>query len=161
MLASVNGAAAGIGCALALACDLVIAAESSFFLLAFVNIGLVPDGGATATVAARIGASRAAEMAMLGERVPAPQALDWGLINRVVADAELEATSAELLARLAGGPTLAYKPHQGAAEPQLLRRLRRQLDAEAAAQREQGHSTDFIEGVIAFSEKRPPRFSGA
>ena len=160
VLASVNGAAAGIGCALALACDLVIAAESSFFLLAFVNIGLVPDGGATATVAARIGASRAAEMAMLGERVPAPQALEWGLINRVVPDAELESASAELLARLAGGPTLAYRRIKELLNRSSYPHLAEQLDAEAAAQREQGHSTDFIEGVIAFSEKRPPRFSG-
>ncbi len=160
VLASVNGAAAGIGCALALACDLVIAAESSFFLLAFVNIGLVPDGGATATVAARIGASRAAEMAMLGERVPASQALEWGLINRVVPDAELESASAELLARLAGGPTLAYRRIKELLNRSSYPHLAEQLDAEAAAQREQGHSTDFIEGVIAFSEKRPPRFSG-
>ena len=90
VLAAVNGPAAGIGCSLALACDLVVAAESSFFLLAFINVGLVPDGGSTAIVPARIGAARAAEMAMLGERVPAPQALEWGLINRVVPDAELD-----------------------------------------------------------------------
>jgi 2-(1,2-epoxy-1,2-dihydrophenyl)acetyl-CoA isomerase len=160
VLASVNGAAAGIGCALALACDLIIAAESSFFLLAFVNIGLVPDGGATATVAARIGASRAAEMAMLGERVPAPQALEWGLINRVVPDAELESAAAELLARLAAGPTLAYANIKRLLNRTSFPHLADQLTAEAEAQREQGHSTDFIEGVIAFSEKRPPRFSG-
>jgi 2-(1,2-epoxy-1,2-dihydrophenyl)acetyl-CoA isomerase len=160
VLASVNGAAAGIGCALALACDLIVAAESSFFLLAFVNIGLVPDGGATATVAARIGASRAAEMAMLGERVLAPQALEWGLINRVVPDAELATASDELLARLAGGPTLAYANIKRLLNRSSFRHFAKQLDAEANAQREQGRSTDFIEGVIAFSEKRPPRFSG-
>ena len=102
VVAAVNGPAAGIGCALALACDLIVAAESSFFLLAFVNIGLVPDGGATATVPARIGAARAAEMAMLGERVPAPTALEWGLINRVVPDDELDA-AADTLARPARG----------------------------------------------------------
>jgi 2-(1,2-epoxy-1,2-dihydrophenyl)acetyl-CoA isomerase len=160
VLASVNGASAGIGCALALSCDLIIAAESSFFLLAFVNIGLVPDGGATATVAARIGASRAAEMAMLGERVPAPQALEWGLINRVVPDDELEAASQELLARLAGGPTVAYRRIKELLNRSSYPQLAEQLDAEAAAQREQGHTADFIEGVVAFSEKRPPRFSG-
>jgi 2-(1,2-epoxy-1,2-dihydrophenyl)acetyl-CoA isomerase len=160
VLASVNGAAAGIGCALALACDLIVASESSFFLLAFVNIGLVPDGGATATVAARVGAARAAEMAMLGERIPAPQALEWGLINRVVADDELEAASAELLTRLAGGPTRAYANIKRLLNRTSYPHLAEQLDAEANAQREQGHSSDFIEGVIAFSEKRPPRFSG-
>ena len=90
VIAAVNGPAAGIGCSLALACDLIVAAESSFFLLAFVNVGLVPDGGTTLTVPARVGAARAAEMAMLGERVPAPTALEWGLINRVVPDAELD-----------------------------------------------------------------------
>jgi 2-(1,2-epoxy-1,2-dihydrophenyl)acetyl-CoA isomerase len=160
VLASVNGAAAGIGCALALACDLIIAGESAFFLLAFVNIGLVPDGGATATVAARVGAARAAEMAMLGERITAPQALDWGLINRVVADDELESASAELLGRLAGGPTRAYANIKRLLNRTSYPHLAEQLDAEANAQREQGHSSDFIEGVIAFSEKRPPRFSG-
>ena len=108
VIAAVNGPAAGIGCSLALACDLIVAAESAFFLLAFVNIGLVPDGGVTAVVPARAGAARAAEMAMLGERVPAAQALEWGLINRVVADDELEREAGELLAKLAAGPTRAY-----------------------------------------------------
>src|SRR4051794_19167717 len=105
VLAAVNGPAAGIGCALALSCDLIVAGESAFFLLAFVNIGLVPDGGSTATVPARMGAARAMEMAMLGERVPAPKALEWGLINRVVPDADLERDAGELAARLAQGPT--------------------------------------------------------
>src|SRR3954447_15854287 len=96
VLAAVNGPAAGIGCALALSCDLIIAGESAFFLLAFVNIGLVPDGGSTATLPARMGAARAREMAMLGERVPAPKALEWGLINRVVSDADLERDADEV-----------------------------------------------------------------
>lgn len=161
VVASVNGPAAGIGCALALACDLVIAAESAYFLLAFVNIGLVPDGGATATVAARAGGSRAAEMALLGERIAAPMALEWGLINRVAADAQLATEADALLGRLAGGPTKAY-----AATKQLLNRtlyagLEAQLDAEADAQSEQGRTADFVEGVIAFSQKRPPSFSGS
>lgn len=160
VLAAVNGPAAGIGCALALACDLIVAAESSFFLLAFVNIGLVPDGGATLTVPARVGAARAAEMALLGERVPAPVALDWGLINRVVPDAELEADSARLLAHLAGGPTKAYANIKRLLNRRLFAGLEEQLDAEAEAQREQGLTADFIEGVLAFSEKRPPRFGG-
>src|SRR3954462_233085 len=108
VLAAVNGAAAGIGCSLALACDLVIAAESAYFLLAFVNIGLVPDGGSSLLIPERVGFARAAEMAMLGERVPAPTALEWGLINRVVADAALEPAAQELAARLAQGPTRSY-----------------------------------------------------
>src|SRR5215207_3905575 len=86
VLAAVNGPAAGIGCSLALACDLVVARESAYLLLAFVNIGLVPDGGSSLLVPARVGHARAAEMAMLGERIPALQALEWGLVNRVAAD---------------------------------------------------------------------------
>src|SRR3954463_11433597 len=86
VLAAVNGPAVGIGCSLALASDLVVAAESAYFLLAFANIGLVADGGSSVFVPVRAGHARAAEMAMLAERLPAPQALEWGLINRVVAD---------------------------------------------------------------------------
>src|SRR5918999_3858638 len=86
VLAAVNGPAAGIGCSLALACDLVLAAESAYFLLAFVNIGLVPDGGSSVFVPARAGAGRAAQMAMLGERVPAATGRAWGLVDRVVSD---------------------------------------------------------------------------
>ena len=160
VLAAVNGPAAGIGCSLALACDLIVAAESAFFLLAFVNIGLVPDGGVSATVPARAGAARAAEMALLGERVPASTALDWGLINRVVPDAELEPAASVLLAHLAGGPTRAYANAKRLLNRALYPDLADQLDAEAEAQREQGLTADFVEGVLAFAEKRPPRFSG-
>src|ERR1044072_9424999 len=108
VIAAVNGPAVGIGCSLALACDLVIAAESAYFLLAFVNIGLVPDGGATAFVPARIGLARATEMMMLGDKVPAAQAAEWGLANRVVPDGELETEAGALLDRLAAGPTSSY-----------------------------------------------------
>ena len=110
VLAAVNGPAAGIGASLALASDLVIAAESAYLLLAFVNIGLVPDGGSSLLVPSRVGFARAAEMAMLGERIPAPKALDWGLINRVAADDAFAAESDALLERLANGPTLAPTP---------------------------------------------------
>lgn len=160
VIAAVNGAAAGIGCSLALACDLVIAAESAFFLLAFVNIGLVPDGGVTTTIPARAGFARAAEMALLGERVPAATALEWGLINRVVADAELEQSTTLLLAHLAKGPTRAYANAKRLLNRTMFAGLAEQLDAEADAQREQGQTADFLEGVLAFAEKRPPRFTG-
>ena len=161
VIAAVNGPAAGIGCSLALACDLIVAAESAFFLLAFVNIGLVPDGGVTAVVPARAGAALAAEMAMLGERVPAAQALEWGLINRVVADDELEREAGELLAKLAAGPTRAYANIKRLLNRTLYSDLREQLEAEAAAQGEQGRTSDFVEGVIAFADKRPAQFSGS
>ena len=108
VVAAVNGAAVGIGCSLALCCDLVVASQSAYFLLAFVNIGLVPDGGSSLFVPARVGMTRAAEMAMLGERLSAPKALDWGLANRVFADEDFERESAALTARLALGPTRSY-----------------------------------------------------
>src|SRR5918911_2749691 len=108
VLAAVNGPAAGIGASLALASDLIVAAESAYLLLAFINIGLVPDGGSSLLVPSRVGFTRAAEMAMLGERLPAPKALEWGLINRVVPDAELEQHTRELADRLADGPTRSY-----------------------------------------------------
>jgi 2-(1,2-epoxy-1,2-dihydrophenyl)acetyl-CoA isomerase len=161
VVAAVNGPAVGIGCSLALAADLIVAAESAYFLLAFVNIGLVPDGGSTAFLPARVGYARAAEMAMLGERVLAAQALDWGLVNRVVPDDALEAEAGELLDRLANGPTRSYAGAKRLLNRRMYADLAGQLEAEADAQRDQGRSQDFIEGVIAFAEKRPAKFTGA
>jgi 2-(1,2-epoxy-1,2-dihydrophenyl)acetyl-CoA isomerase len=160
VVAAVNGPAVGIGCSLALAADLIVAAESAYFLLAFVNIGLVPDGGSTAFLPARVGYARAAEMAMLGERVPAEQALDWGLVNRVVSDDDLESVSGELLDRLANGPTRSYAGAKRLLNRRMYADLAGQLEAEAEAQKGQGNSKDFIEGVLAFVEKRPPNFTG-
>ena len=160
VVAAVNGPAVGIGCSLALAADLVVAAESAYFLLAFVNIGLVPDGGSTAFLPARIGYARAAEMAMLGERVPAEQALEWGLVNRVVPDGALEEAGTLLVQHLAKGPTRSYAGSKRLLNRRMYADLAGQLDAEAEAQREQGQSPDFIEGVLAFVEKRPPNFTG-
>jgi 2-(1,2-epoxy-1,2-dihydrophenyl)acetyl-CoA isomerase len=160
VVAAVNGPAVGIGCSLALACDLIVAGESAYFLLAFVNIGLIPDGGSTAFVPARAGHARAFEMALLGERVPAPQALEWGLINRVVPDDELAAQARALVERLAAGPTVAYANAKRLLNRRLYPDFEGQLEAEADAQREQGQTADFIEGVVAFAEKRPPRFQG-
>ncbi len=160
VLSAVNGPAVGIGCSLALAADLIVAAESAYFLLAFVNIGLVPDGGSTAFIPARVGYARAAEMAMLGERVPAERALEWGLINRVVSDADLEAEAGGLLEKLANGPTRSYAGSKQLLNRRLYTDLAGQLDAEADAQKGQGESKDFIEGVMAFVEKRDPNFTG-
>lgn len=156
----VNGPAAGIGCSLALCCDLVMAAESAYFLLAFVNIGLVPDGGSSLLVPSRAGKARAMEMAMLGERVPAAQALEWGLINRVVPDERLEESADELLGRLAAGPTRSYAGIKRQLNSWIYARMGEQLELEARIQEEMAGSPDFIEGVTAFVEKRPPRFSG-
>ena len=160
VIAAVNGPAVGIGCSLALDCDLIVAAEASYFLLAFVNIGLVPDGGVTALLPARAGIARATEMGMLGETLPAAKALEWGLINRVCADERLEADAGELLARLAAGPTRSYANFKALLNRRLYAGMAEQLEAEADAQREQGQTEDFIEGVMAFLQKRPPQFSG-
>jgi 2-(1,2-epoxy-1,2-dihydrophenyl)acetyl-CoA isomerase len=160
VLAAVNGPAVGIGCSLALCCDLILAAESAYFLLAFVNIGLVPDGGSSLFVPTRVGFTRAIELAMLGERLAAPQALDWGLINRVVPDAELDEQAAALAARLASGPTASYAGTKRQLNNWMYSRMAEQLDLEARIQQEMAGSPDFVEGVTAFVQKRPARFSG-
>ena len=160
VLAAVNGPAAGIGCSLALACDLVIARESAYLLLAFVNIGLVPDGGSTLFVPARAGMGRAAEMAMLGERIPARKALEWGLVTRVTADAEFDAEVDALAERLATGPTRAYAGTKRALNAWLFARMDEQLELEATIQQEMAASADFREGVDAFAQKRGATFSG-
>jgi 2-(1,2-epoxy-1,2-dihydrophenyl)acetyl-CoA isomerase len=161
VIASVNGPAVGIGCSLALCCDLILAAESAYFLLAFVNIGLVPDGGSSLFVPARIGMARATELAMLGERLPAPQALDWGLINRVVPDDELVEQTTALAARLAAGPTRSYAGTKRQLNSWLYSRMSEQLELEAKVQQEMAGSDDFLEGAMAFAQKRAPRFSGS
>ena len=161
VIAAVNGPAVGIGCSLALDCDLVLAAESAYFLLAFVNIGLVPDGGSTALLPARAGVARSVEMGMLGERVPAEQALEWGIVNRVLADDRLIEDSELMLQHLAGGPTKAYANFKQLINRRVYAGIEGQLEAEADAQREQGHTADFVEGVLAFAEKRPPKFTGS
>jgi 2-(1,2-epoxy-1,2-dihydrophenyl)acetyl-CoA isomerase len=160
VISAVNGPAVGIGCSLALAADLILAAESSYFLLAFVNIGLIPDGGSTAFIPARIGLARAMEMTMLGERIQADRALEWGLVNRVVPDDQLRPEADALLERLAKGPTKAYANGKALINRRVYADLEGQLNAEADAQHEQGLSPDFIEGVMAFLQKREPNFTG-
>ena len=160
VVAAVNGPAVGIGCSLALACDLVMASESAFFGLAFVNIGLMPDGGSTAFVPPAVGKARAFQMALLGERVAAAEALDWGLVNWVHPDDRLMDEANALVERLAAGPTRAYASAKQALNNFIYRDLDRQLELEAELQHALGRTNDFLEGTGAFVEKRAPAFSG-
>ena len=160
VLAAVNGPAVGIGCSLALACDLVVARESAYFLLAFVNIGLVPDGGSSLLIPARVGHARATEMAMLGERIGAAQALEWGLVNRVFADDAFDAEVDALAERLATGPTRSYAGTKRQLNSWLYAGMDEQLELEAAIQQEMAASGDFAEGVQAFLAKRRADFQG-
>jgi len=160
VLAAVNGPAVGIGCSLALACDLIWAAESAVFGLAFVNIGLVPDGGSTFLVPVAAGKARALEMALLGDPLPAERALEWGLINRVVPDGKLMDETRALAQQLAQGPTRSYANSKRALNNSLLKIMDEQLDLEADIQGEMVKTSDFVEGVSAFVEKRDARFTG-
>jgi 2-(1,2-epoxy-1,2-dihydrophenyl)acetyl-CoA isomerase len=160
VIAAVNGPAVGIGCSLALCCDLILAAESAYFLLAFVNIGLVPDGGSSLFLPTRIGMARASELSMLGERLPAAKALEWGLINRVVPDERLAGEAAALAAKMAAGPTRSYAGSKRQLNNWLYARMEEQLELEATLQQEMAESEDFLEGAMAFVQKRHARFAG-
>jgi 2-(1,2-epoxy-1,2-dihydrophenyl)acetyl-CoA isomerase len=160
VIAAVNGPAVGIGCSLALACDLIVAAESAYFLMAFVNIGLTLDGGASHTLPARVGHARAFEIGYLGERIPAPQAMEWGLINRAVPDGELAGAVGDLSTKLASGPPGAYAAIKRSINARLYAEFADALELEAELQQERATSSDFGEGVMAFLEKRKPQFTG-
>lgn len=161
VVTAVNGPAAGAGMSLALAGDIVVAAESAYFLLAFARIGLVPDGGASLFVPARIGFTRAAELALLADRLPAAKAAEWGLINFAWPDDEFAAKTDELVRKLANGPTRAYAGVKRELNAYLYGHLAQQLELEADLQRDLSKSADCTEGVAAFNEKRPARFTGA
>jgi len=161
VVASVNGPAAGVGCSFAVACDLVLAAESAYFLLAFANIGLTGDGGATLTIPARVGLGRAAVLSLLAERLPAREALHWGLADRVVGDEQLAGVTAELALRLAAGPTRSYAATKRALNAAMLAGLAEQLELETELQADLAVSADHEEGIAAFAAKRKPVFRGS
>ncbi len=159
-ISAVRGPAAGVGCSLALAADLIIASETASFIQAFSRVGLAPDGGASWLLSRAIGRTRAMEMMLLGETVRAPQALAWGLINRIASDADLDQSALEVALRLADGP----------ASLSLIRRaawygadasFEQALAHEREGQRVAGQTADHAEGVMAFLEKRPAQFAGA
>lgn len=160
VVSAVNGPAAGAGCSLALAADIVIAGRSAYFLQAFVNIGLIPDAGATWLLPRLAGRARAMEMMMLGERIPAEKAAEWGMISRVVEDEFLAEEAVALATRLAQGPTVALGlirklAHEAAHLP-----LKDALAAERGAQRDAGRTADFGNAVMAFLQKQQARFEG-
>lgn len=161
IVTAVQGAAAGAGCSVALAGDFILAGRSAYFLQAFVNIGLVPDAGATWFLANGIGRARAAEMMMLGERIPADKAAEWGLIYKAVDDDALIGEADALARRLAKGPTQALGMIRRALSDAFDKPLEAVLEIEADNQKHAGYTKDFAEGVAAFREKRAALFSGA
>ncbi|WP_353203891.1 enoyl-CoA hydratase-related protein, partial [Sphingomonas sp.] len=161
VVSAVRGPAAGIGCSLALAADFCVASETAYFLQAFVNIGLVPDGGASWMLPRLIGRARASEMMLLGEKVAAAKALDWGMIHKVVADDALDAEALALAERLAAGPTVAIglmrRQIRSAYESDYASAMLHEAENQRAAR----GTTDSIEGGLAFLQKRKAAFRGA
>lgn len=160
IVSAVNGPAAGAGVSYALAADLVIAARSAYFLLAFANIGLVPDAGATWLIGKGAGRAKLLEMALLGERLSAQEALEAGLVTRVVDDAVVFETALQFAHKLAAKPTLALGLIRRQVKSALAGTLEETLAMEADHQAQAGASSDFREGVAAFLEKRKPLFTG-
>lgn len=159
VVAAVNGPCAGIGMAFALACDLIVAGQGARFILAFRRIGLIPDGGLTWLLPRIVGKARALEMMLLGEDVSAETALQWGMVNRVVADEALLEAAGEIARKLAAGPK-SLGLMRGLLWDSLDNTLTDQLEAERRAQTIAGRTEDFVEGIRAFAEKRPAQFSG-
>jgi 2-(1,2-epoxy-1,2-dihydrophenyl)acetyl-CoA isomerase len=160
VIGAINGVAAGAGANLALACDLVIASKSASFVQAFSKLGLVPDSGGTWFLPRLLGNARAMGLAMLGDKLPAEQAAQWGLIWRCVEDAEFKNTVDQLATQLAAAPTRGLARTKQAIYESWSHTLEQQLDQERDFQRELGRSQDYAEGVAAFTEKRTPKFTG-
>lgn len=159
VVAAVQGPAAGVGVSLALACDVVLASENAFFMLAFTKIGLMPDGGASALIAAALGRIRAMQMALLPERLPAADALSWGLITAVYPADEFEAEVDRVIARLLAGPAVAFAKTKLAINAATLTQLDPALQRECEGQSVLLRSHDFAEGARAFQERRTPDFT--
>lgn len=160
VVTAVTGPAAGIGCSLALMGDLCVAAQSAYFLQAFVNIGLMPDGGSTWLLPRLVGLPRAMELMLLGERLPAPKAAAWGLIHAAVPDDALDDSALALARRLAAGPTVAMREVRQIVRRGLQMDFASALDAEAIGQGIAGSSADAAEGIMAFLSRRAPAFEG-
>jgi 2-(1,2-epoxy-1,2-dihydrophenyl)acetyl-CoA isomerase len=160
VICAVNGVAAGAGANVALACDIVLAGKSASFIQAFSKLGLVPDAGGTWSMTNRIGVARAKGLALLGEKLPAETAAEWGLIWKCVDDDVLMKTARDMAVGLAKGPTLGYGLTKRAIVAAAHNSLETQLDMERDSQRKAGRSADYREGVNAFMEKRPPVFTG-
>lgn len=158
---AVNGAAAGIGCSFALMGDIILAGESAYFLQAFRRIALVPDGGSSYLLPRMTTRARAMELMLLGDKLPAAKAVEWGLINRCVPDAELMSSAMAIATELAKGPTRTLAMIRKLAWDSEDADIAAQLSAERVAQRSAGRSADFMEGVAAFAQKRPAKFNGA
>jgi enoyl-CoA hydratase/carnithine racemase len=160
VITSVRGAAAGFGASLAMAGDIILAEEKAFFALTFRALGIVPDGGAAWMLTKAIGRVRAMELMLLGERLHAPKALEWGLITRVLVGDALEETTETLARELAAGPTFALRRIRRMAWAAAESSFDEELALEADYQRECVRSADLLEGLAAFREKRPARFTG-
>lgn len=158
VVGAVHGAVAGFGLSLMNACDLVIAADSAYFASAYRNIALTPDGGGSWALPRLVGTRRAMEILLLGERFDAPQALAWGLVNRVVPAAELEGAVSAVVQSLVAAPVLAIRNAKRLVRESLARTLSEQLDAEAVSFGACAGTPDFVEGISAFLDKRPAQF---
>ena len=160
VVCAVNGVAAGAGANIALACDIVIAVQTASFIQPFCKLGLVPDAGGTWLLPQLVGRARAVGLALLGDKLSATQAQDWGLIWKCVATDDFDKEVNALAQTLAVGPTLGYVRTREAIDTAATSTLDSQLDLEASMQRELGNSQDYAEGVKAFIAKRPPVFTG-